>query len=66
MIKNEFLSKGESTAPGIKTFEEGGCSFLKHLWDQQNNKERVLLPLMSNISPQNNHLFCFKPQSWQF
>lgn len=24
MIKNEFLSKGESTAPGIKTFEEGG------------------------------------------
>lgn len=38
----------------------GGCSFLKHLWDQQNNKECVLLPLMSNISPQNNHLFCFK------
>lgn len=24
MIKNEFLSKGESTAPGIKTFEERG------------------------------------------
>lgn len=24
MIKNEFLSKGESTAPGIKIFEEGG------------------------------------------
>lgn len=27
MIKNEFLSKGESTAPGIKTFEEGGLLF---------------------------------------
>lgn len=27
MIKNEFLSKGESTAPGIKTFEEGGVLF---------------------------------------
>lgn len=28
MIKNEFLSKGESTAPGIKTFEEGGGGVL--------------------------------------
>lgn len=64
IILNKFLSKGQSTAPKGK-IAKGGGAFLKHLGDLHNYKESVFtLSFMSNISPQNNHLFCFKPQSW--